>query len=59
MTNNSSLKLDAFTGKYSLSKTLRFKLLPIGNTLSNIISSGILEEDQHRAESYIKPQIRN
>lgn len=54
MTNNSSLKLDAFTGKYSLSKTLRFKLLPIGNTLSNIISSGILEEDQHRAESYIK-----
>lgn len=54
MINKSSLNLNAFTGKYSLSKTLRFKLLPIGNTLSNIISSGILEEDQHRAESYIK-----
>lgn len=46
--------LNDFTGLYPLSKTLRFELKPIGNTLENIQKSGILERDSHRAESYIK-----
>ena len=37
-----------------MSKTLRFRLIPIGETLRHFIDSGILEEDQHRAESYVK-----
>lgn len=43
-----------FTNLYPLSKTLRFRLIPIGKTLKHFIESGILEEDQHRAESYVK-----
>lgn len=43
-----------FTGLYPLSKTLRFELRPIGKTKENIISAGILAEDNHRAESYKK-----
>lgn len=43
-----------FTHLYSLSKTLRFELRPMGNTLAHIIQSGILEQDTHRAESYKK-----
>lgn len=43
-----------FTNLYPLSKTLRFRLIPVGETLKHFIESGILEEDQHRAESYVK-----
>lgn len=43
-----------FTNLYPLSKTLRFRLIPVGETLKHFIGSGILEEDQHRAESYVK-----
>jgi len=39
---------------YPLSKTLRFEAKPIGDTLKNIIKSGLLEEDEHRAQSYVK-----
>lgn len=39
---------------YPLLKTLRFRLIPVGETLKHFIDSGILEEDQHRAESYVK-----
>lgn len=46
-----------FTNLYSLSKTLRFELRPIGKTLNNIKSTGILAEDNHRAESYKKVKI--
>ncbi len=46
-----------FTNLYSLSKTLRFELRPIGRTLNNIKSTGILAEDNHRAESYKKVKI--
>lgn len=42
-----------FTKIYPLSKTLRFELEPIGKTLDNIISNGLLEQDQHRAKSYV------
>jgi len=42
-----------FTGLYPLSKTLRFELRPYNEkTKNNIISAGILAEDNHRAESY-------
>ena len=52
MTRNNAL--DQFVGLYPLSKTLRFELKPVGKTLDNIISSGLLEEDEHRADSYKK-----
>lgn len=40
------------TGLYSLSKTLKFELKPIGKTLENIETKGILAQDQQRAEDY-------
>ncbi|MBQ2025442.1 MAG: hypothetical protein II215_03110, partial [Paludibacteraceae bacterium] len=43
-----------FTNLYQLSKTLRFELKPIGKTLENIEKHGLLEQDTHRAESYVK-----
>lgn len=43
-----------FTNLYQVSKTLRFELKPIGKTLENIERNGLLDEDQHRAESYKK-----
>ena len=43
-----------FKRLYPLSKTLRFEARPIGSTLKHIIESGILKEDEHRAESYVK-----
>ena len=43
-----------FMRVYPLSKTLRFELRPIGRTLEFITSSGILEQDQHRAKSYVQ-----
>ena len=41
-----------FTGLYSLSKTLRFELKPIGKTLAYIENKGLLVQDEHRADSY-------
>ena len=38
-----------FKRLYPLSKTLRFEAKPIGATLDNIIKSGLLDEDEHRA----------
>lgn len=53
--NFSTIKgITQFTHLYSLSKTLRFELRPMGDTLAHIIQSGILEQDTHRAESYKK-----
>lgn len=46
--------LEKFTRIYPLQKTLRFELKPIGKTLEYIMSSGLLEQDQHRAESYVR-----
>lgn len=48
------MNFDDFKNLYSISKTLRFELKPVGKTLENIIRDGILEQDQHRAESYQK-----
>lgn len=43
-----------FKNLYSLSKTLRFELKPIGKTLKYINNNGLLAQDEHRANSYIK-----
>jgi len=43
-----------FTNKYSLSKTLRFELIPQGKTLENIRSKGLIAQDEQRAEQYKK-----
>ena len=48
------MEFDDFKRLYPLSKTLRFEAKPIGATLKNIIKSGLLEEDEHRAQSYVK-----
>ncbi|MCR5823174.1 MAG: type V CRISPR-associated protein Cas12a/Cpf1 [Lachnospiraceae bacterium] len=45
-------KIDHFTGCYSVSKTLRFKLIPVGKTQENIVAKRLLEEDENRAEDY-------
>ena len=37
-----------------MAKTLKFGLEPIGETLDNIVKHGFLEQDQHRAESYLE-----
>ncbi|MDD3281807.1 MAG: type V CRISPR-associated protein Cas12a/Cpf1, partial [Bacteroidales bacterium] len=46
--------LENFTNLYSLSKTLRFELKPIGKTLEYIEKEGILTKDEQRLESYKK-----
>lgn len=46
--------LSTFTNLYPLSKTLRFELIPQGKTLEYIHENGLLEHDEHRAESYIE-----
>lgn len=43
-----------FTGLYSLLKTLRFELRPIGKTLENINRKGLIAQDKQRAEEYKK-----
>lgn len=48
------MEFNDFKRLYPLSKTLRFEAKPIGSTLNNIIKSGLLEEDEHRAQSYVK-----
>ena len=47
-------KIDSFINQYSLLKTLRFKLVPIGKTSENFISKKLLELDVRRAELYEK-----
>ena len=41
-----------FTNLYSLSKTLRFELKPIGETKNNVERRGFLSNDKRRAEDY-------
>lgn len=43
-------KLEELTGLYSLNKTLRFELRPIGRTLEFIESKGFIAQDEQRAE---------
>ena len=45
---------EQFTNRYSLSKTLRFSLIPVGATEENFERKQLLLQDEHRAESYKK-----
>lgn len=45
---------EELTGLYSLSKTLKFELKPIGRTLEHIESKGLIVQDEQRAEEYKK-----
>ena len=44
--------LSEFTNLYSLQKTLKFELKPIGKTLQHIEEKGLLKEDENRAKDY-------
>ncbi|MDT8316858.1 MAG: type V CRISPR-associated protein Cas12a/Cpf1 [bacterium] len=44
--------LNEFTGKYALSKTLRFELKPQGKTLEHIEAKGLINQDEERDKSY-------
>lgn len=44
---------EKFVGLYPLSKTLPLGLRPIGETLQFILDKGILDQDKHRADSYV------
>ena len=44
--------MNEFTHLYPLSKTLRFELRPVGKTEEMFRKSGILEQDNGRADSY-------
>lgn len=46
------MKLSTFTNQSKLSKTLRFRLIPQGNTLENFKADRILEGDKKRASDY-------
>lgn len=47
-------RFNDFTRIYAVSKTLRFEAKPVGATLHNLIANGLLEHDEHRAESYVR-----
>jgi CRISPR-associated protein Cpf1 len=48
------MRISDFTNLYSLSKTLRFELIPQGRTLEYIHEKGLIDQDKHRADSYKK-----
>jgi len=45
-------QFDQFKNLYSLSKTLRFELIPQGRTLEHIEKNGLLQQDEQRAKDY-------
>ena len=47
-------KIEQFTNLYPISKTLRFKLIPVGETQKNFEMHKLLEADKLRAENYAK-----
>lgn len=47
-------KFESFTNQYSLNKTLRFSLIPVGKTEENFNAKLLLEEDETRAKEYSK-----
>ena len=46
-------KIEQFINQYSLSKTLRFKLIPQGKTLEHFESDQVLFEDETRSNEYV------
>lgn len=47
-------KIDKFIDCYSVSRTLKFKAIPVGKTSEHIKLKRLLEEDEKRAEDYKK-----
>lgn len=47
-------KINSFTNRYALSKTLQFSLIPEGKTEENFNNKLLLQEDEQRAENYSK-----
>lgn len=45
---------EQFINRYSSSKTLRFSLIPVGETEDNFNKNLLLEKDKQRAENYEK-----
>ena len=45
-------KINNFIGKESLSKTVRFKLIPVGKTEENFVNAKLLEDDEQREKAY-------
>ncbi|MDX1959257.1 MAG: type V CRISPR-associated protein Cas12a/Cpf1 [Leptospiraceae bacterium] len=52
MKQSKSANLSQFTNLYSLQKTLRFELKPVGKTVENIEKKGLLKEDEIRVKDY-------
>lgn len=50
-------KIDSFINLYPVTKTLRFKLIPIGKTKENFDKNKLLEVDKERSENYSKAKI--
>lgn len=46
-------KIDNFVNCYGVSKTLKFKAIPVGKTDNKIKEKKLLEEDKQRADDYI------
>lgn len=44
----------SFTRQFPIKKTLRFELIPVGQTAENLRRSGFLEDDETRAREYPK-----
>ena len=45
---------EQYIGRYSITKTMRFSLIPVGKTEENFNAKLLLEEDKKRAEEYPK-----
>ena len=48
---------DQMTSLYSTSKTLRFRLEPIGETLNFIQKNAFLDKDKRKADDYVKIKV--
>jgi hypothetical protein len=53
MNEKKTLFADEFTGKYELSKTLRFELKPVGNTQQMLEDNDVFETDKNLYKKYI------
>lgn len=54
MTNKNNCVWDELTNQYSLSKTLRFELIPQEKTLANIQEKGLISEDEQRDKDFLE-----
>ena len=50
-------KIDNFVNLYPVTKTLRFKLIPVGRTKENFDKNKLLDVDKERAENYKRAKL--